>query len=256
MSYFEAFSFPANNSGRFGANPSRRGTIPSRFEPLPSTPETLTARLELLSRLLVLFSGRHGNSSGLLASNPARFDNNPKLPANEYSVPELLPNLLGAISGMLDADLAALYRIPTKALKQAVKRNIDRFPSDFMFELTEEEKNEVVTNCDHLAKLKFSSYLPYAFTEHGALMLANVLNSRKAVQASVQIVRTFIRLRELLATHKDLARKLEEMEMCKISQNAKLDSGSKNRKLCMHPGENITKKKEIVTDEVKVYCMF
>jgi len=81
-----------------------------------------------------------------------------------------------------------------------------------MFELTEEEKNEVVTNCDHLAKLKFSPYLPFAFTEHGALMLANVLNSPKAVRVSVQIVRTFIRLREILATHKDLARKLEEME--------------------------------------------
>ena len=112
----------------------------------------------------------------------------------------------------LDADLAALYGIPTKALKQAVKRNFDRFPPDFMFELTEKEKTEVVTNCDHLAKLKFSPYLPYAFTEHGALMLANVLNSPKAVQVSVQIVRTFIRLREILATHKDLARKLEEME--------------------------------------------
>jgi phage regulator Rha-like protein len=113
---------------------------------------------------------------------------------------------------MLDADLAALYGIPTKVLKQAVKRNLDRFPSDFMFVLTEEEKNEVVTNCDHLTKLKFSPYLPYAFTEHGALMLANVLNSPKAVQVSVQIVRTFIRLREILATHKDLAQKLEEME--------------------------------------------
>ena len=113
---------------------------------------------------------------------------------------------------MLDADLAVLYGIPTKALKQAVKRNLDRFPSDFMFELTKQEKSEVVTNCDHLAKLKFSPYLPYAFTEHGTLMLANVLNSPKAVQVSVQIVRTFIRLREILATHKDLARKLEEME--------------------------------------------
>jgi hypothetical protein len=81
-----------------------------------------------------------------------------------------------------------------------------------MFELTEEEKAEVVTICDHLAKLKFSPYLPFAFTEHGALMLANVLNSSKAVQVSVQIVRTFVRLREILATHKDLARKLEEME--------------------------------------------
>ena len=113
---------------------------------------------------------------------------------------------------MLDADLAVLYGISTKALKQAVKRNTDRFPPDFIFELTEEEKKEVVTNCDHPAKLKFSPYLPYAFTEHGALMLANVLNSSKAVQVSIQIVRTFIHLREMLAAHKDLALKLEEME--------------------------------------------
>jgi hypothetical protein len=69
---------------------------------------------------------------------------------------------------MLDADLAVLYGIPTKALKQAVKRNMERFPAEFMFELTEKERTEVVTNCDHFKKLKFSSYLPYAFTEHGA----------------------------------------------------------------------------------------
>ncbi len=113
---------------------------------------------------------------------------------------------------MLDADLALLYGVTTRRLKEQVRRNLDRFPSDFMFELTAEEKSEVVANCDHLIKLKFSPYLPYAFSEHGALMLANVLNSPKAVQVSVQIVRTFIRLREILTTHKDLARKLEEME--------------------------------------------
>ncbi|MBU1299516.1 MAG: ORF6N domain-containing protein [Bacteroidetes bacterium] len=113
---------------------------------------------------------------------------------------------------MIDADLAVLYGIPTKALKQAVKRNIDRFPEDFMFELTSEEKHEVVTNCDHLKKLKFSPYLPYAFTEHGALMLANVLNSEKAVRVSVQIVRTFVRLRQMLASNAELARKLDALE--------------------------------------------
>jgi hypothetical protein len=113
---------------------------------------------------------------------------------------------------MLDTDLAKLYGIPTKALKQAVKRNPDRFPSDFMFELSQTEKDEVVTNCDHLAKLKFSHTLPYAFTEHGALMLGNVLNSPQAAHVSVQIVRTFVRLREMLVSHKDLAFKLEEME--------------------------------------------
>jgi hypothetical protein len=76
---------------------------------------------------------------------------------------------------MIDADLVELYGVPTKALNQAVKSNIQRFPSDFMFQLTDSEKREVVTNCDHLAKLKFSKSLPYAFTEHGAIQAANVL---------------------------------------------------------------------------------
>ncbi len=113
---------------------------------------------------------------------------------------------------MLDADLAGLYGVSTKALNQAVKRNRERFPADFMFELTQEEKEEVVTNCDHLFRLRFSYVLPHAFTEHGVLMLANVLNSERAVRVSVQIVRAFVRLREVLAGHTDLARKLAEME--------------------------------------------
>ncbi|MDI6767921.1 MAG: ORF6N domain-containing protein [Bacteroidota bacterium] len=113
---------------------------------------------------------------------------------------------------MIDADLALLYGISTKVLKQAVRRNINRFPDDFMFELTEDEKLEVVTNCDHLKNLKFSPYLPHAFTEHGVLMLANVLNSQRAVKVSLQIVRTFIRLRQLLSSNIELSRKLEELE--------------------------------------------
>ncbi|MGH7166011.1 MAG: ORF6N domain-containing protein, partial [Nitrospiraceae bacterium] len=78
-----------------------------------------------------------------------------------------------------------LYGVATKALNQAVKRNKARFPTDFAFRLAKEEKAEVVTNCDHLQKLKFSPNLPYAFTEHGALMAANVLNSPRAVEMSV-----------------------------------------------------------------------
>ena len=78
---------------------------------------------------------------------------------------------------ILDADLAEAYGVKTKVLNQAVKRNIERFPEDFMFRLTEVEKTEVVTNCDHLRKLKFSPQLPAVFTEHGALMAASVLNS-------------------------------------------------------------------------------
>ncbi len=113
---------------------------------------------------------------------------------------------------MLDADLAELYGVPTKALNQAVKRNSDRFPSDFMFRLTRKEKRKVVTNCDHLRKLRFSPALPSAFTEHGALMLASVLNSRRAVDVSVFVVRAFIKLRAMLASHRDIARRLDEME--------------------------------------------
>jgi len=113
---------------------------------------------------------------------------------------------------MLDSDLAQVYRVRTKRLNEQVKRNKDRFPADFMFKLTAREKAEVVANCDHLRRLKFSPALPYAFTEHGAMMLASVLNSPVAVQASIQVVRAFLRLREILATHKELARKLADLE--------------------------------------------
>jgi hypothetical protein len=113
---------------------------------------------------------------------------------------------------MLDADLSELYGIPTKALNQAVKRNKDRFPEDFMFQLTRQEKEEVVTNCDHLKRLKFSPNLPYAFTKHGAIMLATVLNSPVAVQSSIHIVRAFVRLRQMLASNTELARKLYALE--------------------------------------------
>jgi hypothetical protein len=113
---------------------------------------------------------------------------------------------------MIDSDLSELYGVSTKALNQAVKRNSERFPIDFMFELTKEEKIEVVTYCDHLSKLKFSHNLPNVFTEYGAIMLASVLNSPRAVEASVYVVRAFVRLREVLASHKDLAQKLKELE--------------------------------------------
>ncbi len=113
---------------------------------------------------------------------------------------------------MLDADLAALYGTTTKRLNERVKRNRDRFPQDFMFQLTKTEKAEVVAICDHLAKLKFSPVLPNAFTEHGAIMVASVLNTKRAIQASLFVVRAFVKLREMLATHKELAHKLAELE--------------------------------------------
>ena len=113
---------------------------------------------------------------------------------------------------IIDADLAELYGVPTKVLNQAVKRNAERFPDDFMFALSKTEKDEVVTNRDHLARLKFSATLPFAFTEHGAIQAANVLNSQRAVEIGVYVVRAFVRLRELLATDKELAAKLNELE--------------------------------------------
>jgi hypothetical protein len=113
---------------------------------------------------------------------------------------------------MLDSDLAELYGVTTKRLNEQVKRNRERFPADFMFRLRDAEKLEVVANCDHLQKLKFSPALPSAFTEHGALMLASVLNSRRAVEVSVFVVRAFVKLREMLASNRDLARRLDEME--------------------------------------------
>lgn len=113
---------------------------------------------------------------------------------------------------MIDADLAELYGAPTKRLNEQVKRNADRFPTDFVFPLSAAEKAEVVANCDHLQKLKFSRSMPFAFTEHGAMMAGFVLNTPRAVEMSVYVVRAFARLREALASNRELAAKLDALE--------------------------------------------
>jgi hypothetical protein len=113
---------------------------------------------------------------------------------------------------MVDKDIAELYGVPTKRLNEQVKRNKKRFPEDFMFQLTQEEKDEVVANCDHLKNLKYSPNLPYVFTEHGAVMLASVLNSDRAIEVNIQIVRIFTQMREMLLTNKDILLKLEQLE--------------------------------------------
>lgn len=113
---------------------------------------------------------------------------------------------------MVDADLAALYGVSTKRLNEQVKRNRNRFPADFMFQLSIDEKREVVANCDHLAKLKFSSALPLAFTEHGAIQVSNILGTPQAVETGVYIVRAFVHLRELAMSHNELALRLNELE--------------------------------------------
>ena len=113
---------------------------------------------------------------------------------------------------MIDKDIAELYGVTTKRLNEQVKRNHTRFPEDFMFQLTGIEKSEVVANCDHLNNLKYSPNLPYAFTEYGVVMLASVLNSERAIEVNIQIVRVFTRLREMVLTHKDILLKLEQLE--------------------------------------------
>src|SRR6266513_2040808 len=113
---------------------------------------------------------------------------------------------------MLDSDLAAVYGVTSKRLNEQLKRNCSRFPDDFAFQLTVQEftnlKSQIATSSSHGGKRK----LPWVFTEHGALMLANVLNSEIAVQASVRVVRAFVRLREMVAANAQLAVKLEELE--------------------------------------------
>lgn len=114
---------------------------------------------------------------------------------------------------ILDSDLAGLYEVPTKTLNQAVRRNRDRFPADFMFQLTWEEARQLLRSQSvTLEGGHHLKYRPYAFTEHGVAMLSSVLRSERAVQVNIAIVRAFVRLRKLLAEHKGLARKIEEME--------------------------------------------
>ena len=113
---------------------------------------------------------------------------------------------------MLDRDLSKLYQVETKVLNQAVKRNSKRFPSDFMFQLNQNEKNELVTNCDRLNSLKHSVSSPQVFTEEGIYMLASVLKSDKAIEVNIAIIRTFKKLREFSKHYNALAKQLIEID--------------------------------------------
>ena len=113
---------------------------------------------------------------------------------------------------IIDKDLAEAYGIPTRRLNEQVKRNSNRFPADFIFQLTPEEKARVVANCDHLESLKYSKTLPYAFTEHGAIMAASVLNSTKAIEMSIYVVRAFIQQRRSILENKELSGKMDSLE--------------------------------------------
>jgi len=120
---------------------------------------------------------------------------------------------------MLDSDLAELYGLETKRLKEQVNRNIDRFPKHFMFQLTKDENEILRSQFATLRHGEHSKYLPYAFTEHGVLMLSNVLKSKRAIEMSIKIIDVFVKIREMLLTHKDILLKLDQLEK-QVTQNS------------------------------------
>jgi len=128
---------------------------------------------------------------------------------------ETIENQIYLIRGqkvMIDYDLASLYGVPTKRLNEQVKRNIKRFTGDFMFVLSNQEKEELVAICDRFSTLKHSTSNPYAFTEQGIAMLSSVLNSERAIYVNIEIMRAFVRIRHILSIHKELAQKIELLE--------------------------------------------
>lgn len=136
---------------------------------------------------------------------------------NEVLIPiETITNKIHLMRGqkvMLDRDLAELYEVETGQLKRAVRRNIDRFPSDFMFELTKDELENWRSQFGISNSIKMGlRHSPMAFSEQGVAMLSSVLNSKRAIQVNIQIMRAFTKLRQMLATHEDLRKKIEEME--------------------------------------------
>jgi hypothetical protein len=149
---------------------------------------------------------------------------------------------------IVDRDLAEIYGVETRRLNEQVKRNPERFPEDFMFKLTKEEADDWLRLRSQIAILKRGKnikYLPYAFTEHGAIMAANVLNSPQAVRMSVFVVRAFVKLREMLATHKELAHKLAELERKLQSHDESIRSLVVAIRQLMRPPEPEPSKKRI-----------
>ena len=158
-------------------------------------------------------------------------------------VQERIFNIRG-IQVMIDRDLSELYGVETKAINQAVKRNIERFPQDFRFQLTSQEKNELVTICDRFESLKHSSTNPYAYTEHGVLMLANVLKSTLATQVSIRLVKVFVQLRNMLSSYTELKLEIAEIKHPLIGQNKRLDNHDKNIELVFQYLDELAEKKD------------
>jgi len=143
---------------------------------------------------------------------------------------------------MLDFDLAQLYEIETRVLKQAVRRNVDRFPSDFMFHLTRSEYRFIRSQNVILKRGQHSKYLSFAFTEQGVAMLSTVLHSKKAILVNIEIMRAFVKLREIIATHKELADRLKELEMKVDIHDKSIVKIFEVIKQLLQPPENKTRK--------------
>jgi hypothetical protein len=124
---------------------------------------------------------------------------------------------------MVDRDLSKLYKVETKALNQAVKRNLIRFPEHYYFQLTTVEKNELVTNCDRLSNLKHSNNPPYVFTEHGVAMLSSVLRSNTAAEISIKIVNTFVQIRKFINSNAQIFQRLDRVELKQIETDSRID---------------------------------
>lgn len=136
---------------------------------------------------------------------------------------------------MLDRDLAELYGVKAIRLREQVKRNLERFPENFMFQLSEQEVESMVSQNAIPSKQHLGGYLPYAFTEHGVLMLANVLKSEQAITMSIRIIEIFVKLRETLLTHKDILLKLEQMERKMVRQDGDIKLIFKYLKELLNP---------------------
>ena len=146
---------------------------------------------------------------------------------NELTVQQNIEHKIFTIRGvqvMIDRDLAELYGVEPKRLGEQVKRNIERFPDEFRFQLTEDEKNELVANCDRLQPLKHSSSLPYVFTEQGVSMLSAVLRSDTAIQTSINIINSFVTMRKYLLQNASLFQRVEKLELDQKQTNQKLES--------------------------------
>ncbi|HWY09802.1 MAG TPA: ORF6N domain-containing protein [Bacteroidia bacterium] len=139
---------------------------------------------------------------------------------------EVIVNKIYFIRGnkvMLDKDLAELYGVPARRLRQQVKRNIERFPKHFMFQLTENEVEVMVSQIAIPSIQSLGGSLPYAFTEHGVLMLANVIKNERAIQMSIKIIEIFVKMREILTSHKELLLKIEQIEKKVTNQDEKVE---------------------------------